>query len=370
VKNRVSDNVGGVNDFLSTPLRALRIERHFAVDYNCRYGWACLAMQFRWPSFVRSLSPPFPSGVTSADRKHELEPAPDFLFERTPFRSECVDRTPNRGGISERGHRCVVVSKNQAPYLLTRSEQFTFSCAEVPALTITAEPSSSVAVGATGESDWSIHFCARGEGQSEAEARERLETISMSRLGSTVSINGPRLGERPRASGFALVDAPTDAPLVIHASFAAVKVRDMSGSIRITATHARATILDSTGKIDANAFVADFAGSRGQINLSAESEINLKMTSPRFDGNLSAWAQRSVRMLIPRSFNTSFQATVSRPQDFICRAELCSKVKQAKKNGLYVFTYAGGGSVSDPAVQLRSEQSAIVIDDTDRKKMI
>jgi hypothetical protein len=30
-KNRVSDNVGGVNDFLSTQLRALRKERHFAL---------------------------------------------------------------------------------------------------------------------------------------------------------------------------------------------------------------------------------------------------------------------------------------------------------------------------------------------------
>jgi hypothetical protein len=327
-------------------------------------------MQNRWPSFVRSLSARFPSGVANAARIHELEPAPNFIFERTPFRSECVDRTPNRGGISEPGHRGIVVSDNQAPYLLTRSKELTFSRADVPALTITAEPSSSVAIGSTGEREWSIHFCARGEGQSEPEARERLETISMSRLGSTVSINGPRLGETPRASGFALVDAPMDAPLVIHASFAAVKVRDMSGSIRITATHARATILDTTGKIDANAFVVDFAGSKGQINLSAESEINLKMTSLHFDGNLSAWAQRSVRMLIPRSFNTSFQATVSRSQDFICRAKLCSKVKQAKKNGLYVFTYAGDGGSSDPAVQLRSEQSTIVIDDTDKDKAI
>jgi hypothetical protein len=335
------------------------------VDYNFRYGRECLTMQFRWPSFVRSLSPPYPYGVFRAGRKHELDPAPDFLFDRTPFRSECVDRTPKRGRISERGHRVVVVSENQAPYLLTRSEELTFSRAEVPALTITAEPSGSVAVGGTGESDWSIHFCARGKGQSEPEAREHLETISMSRLGSTVSIHGPRLGEKLRGSGFALVDAPMDAPLVIHASFAAVKVRDMSGPMRITATHARATILESTGKIDANAFVVDFAGSKGQINLSAEAEINLKMTSPHFDGNLSAWAQQSVRILIPRSFNTSFQATVSRSQDFICRAKLCSKVKQAKQNGLYVFTYTGDGASSDPAVQLRSEQSTIVIDDTD-----
>jgi hypothetical protein len=99
-------------------------------------------------------------------------------------------------------------------------------------------------------------------------------------------------------------------------------------------------------------------------------EINLKITSLQFGGTLLAWALRSVRMLVPPAFSSPFQAMVGRPQDFVCRAEFCPKVKQEKKNGLYVFTYAGDGSSPEPVVQLRSEQATVVIDSTDRKKSI
>ena len=50
----------------------------------------------------------------------------------------------------------------------------------------------------------------------------------------------------------------------------------MNGPVRVTASHARAKILETTGQVDANAFVIDFAGSRGRVSLNAEAEINLK----------------------------------------------------------------------------------------------
>ena len=132
--------------------------------------------------------------------------------------------------------------------------------------------------------------------------------------------------------------------------------------MRITATHARATILDTTGRVNASAFVVDFAGSRGIVNLSAEAEINLKMTVPRFDGELVAWAQRPVRLLVPPGFSTPFQALVNRPRDFVCRANFCSKVTQEKTDGLYVFTYVGDGSTAPERFHLRSEHSTVVVD--------
>jgi hypothetical protein len=99
-----------------------------------------------------------------------------------------------------------------------------------------------------------------------------------------------------------------------------VEIRDMTGAVRVTAAHARATILETTGQVDASAFVIDFAGSRGRVDLSAEAEINPKMTAPRFEGTIMAWAQRPVRMLVPPGFMTPFQALVNHPQDFICAA--------------------------------------------------
>jgi hypothetical protein len=106
----------------------------------------------------------------------------------------------------------------------------------------------------------------------------------------------------------------------------------------------------------------DFAGSRGIVNLTAEAEINLKMMASRFDGTLLAWAQRPVRVLVPPGFDTPFQASVNRRQDFVCRTDFCSKITQEKKGGLYVFTYKGDGKTAPERFHLRSEHSTVVLD--------
>lgn len=185
--------------------------------------------------------------------------------------------------------------------------------------------------------DWSIRFCSEGGGQTEAEARERLHQVSMTRLGGTISVNSAPLVESGYRRGSLVVDASVDAPVVIYAAYSAVQVRDIAGPLRVTATHARTTILDTTGRVDVSAFVVDFAGSRGMVNLNAEAEINLKMTASRFDGTLLAWAQHPVRLLVPPGFATPFQAVVNHPRDFVCRADFCSKVKQNNNNGLCIY---------------------------------
>jgi hypothetical protein len=314
-------------------------------------------MQFSWPFFLFSLGALFPDDASDSRRKYELQAAADFLFQGTPVGSECADRTP--GQRMEPGVR--VLASSRAPYKRTRPETLTLSRADVPALTITADPSNLIEVTGNNRSEWSLRFCSQGEGNSESEARERLQEISMSRVGSTVSLNGAGLG-LVGTRGQLIVDAPADAPIVVHASFAAVEVRDMSGPVRVTATHGRAKILDTTGKVDATGFVVDFAGSKGTVLLSAEAEINLKLKSARFEGALSAWSQRAVRVLVPQASQTPFQAFVNRRQDFVCRTDFCLKVKQEKRDGLYVFTYAGDGNTPPEQVHLRSEQATVVID--------
>jgi hypothetical protein len=251
-------------------------------------------MRFRWPIFLFSLGALFTADASDSQQKYEQQAAPDFLFQRRPLGSECSDRTPGQP-IKPRWRLA-----RQAPYKRTRPETLTLSRVDVPALTITADPSSTI--GATGSNrvDWSLRFCAQGEGNSEGEARERLQAISMSRLGSSVSINGPGLGHMAGTRGQLNVDAPADAPIVVHASFAAVEISDMSGPVRATATHGRARILDTTGKVDATGFVVDFVGSKGTVILTAEAEINLKLNTLRFEGTLTAWAQRPVRVLVPQ----------------------------------------------------------------------
>ncbi|MFL6444786.1 MAG: hypothetical protein ACJ713_13305 [Candidatus Sulfotelmatobacter sp.] len=319
-------------------------------------------MRFGWFLFLVSLGAVSTTCSSEAKRNYDVQAAPEFLFQRKPTEFGCVDRIAGQAKPSGRGGKTLLLAANQPPYLLTRSEESTLRRSEFPSLTITGDPYNFISVVGGSRTEWTIRFCAEGGGQTEAEARERLQQISMTRLGATVSVNSPPLGESGHRRGSLVLDAPADAPVVIYASYSAVQVRDIAASVRITAAHARATILDTTGRVDASAFVVDFAGSRGIVNLSADAEINLKMLSPRFDGTLLAWAQRPVRVLVPAGFVTPFQALVNRRQDFVCRADFCSKITQEKKGGLYVFTYAGDGSRAPEQFHLRSEDSTVVVD--------
>jgi len=113
-----------------------------------------------------------------------------------------------------------------------------------------------------------LRFCAHGEGDTEDEARERLHERFMARAGGAVSLSGPHLlSAEPRCMGRGqlFVDAPADAAIVIDASFAAVHIRDLEGPVRVAAAHARTTILNTTGRVDAIGMVIDFAGSKGQV---------------------------------------------------------------------------------------------------------
>src|ERR1035437_5474443 len=83
---------------------------------------------------------------------------------------------------------------------------------------------------------------------------------------------------------------------------------------------------------------------------------------------MTAWAQRPVRVLVPRAFQTAFQVVVSRPEDFVCRTEFREKIKNERSGALHVFTYDGDGSTTPERGHLRSEHGTVVIDkSTDRQ---
>ena len=315
-------------------------------------------MRVPWPSSWSSAGRFF-SRTSSDPRDHQdVQAAPEFLFQQRPSDGTYEDRTP--GQPLQPGSR--LVASGQAPCRRSRQEELAISRTEIPSLTIAANPSQSVAISGHDREDWSLHFCAYGDGNSEGEARDRLQEVSLVRVGATVSLNGPVVRRAPGAGGNLSVHAPADAPVTVHASFTPVAVRNMIGPVRVTAIHARAAILNTTGKVDAAAFVVDFAGSEGTVLLSAEADINLKFTSLKFTGTLIAWAQLPVRVLIPRGFQTPFQAVVSRPQDFVCRTEFGANMKLERNGGLYVFTYPGDGSTPPEDVSLRSEHAAVIVD--------
>lgn len=232
---------------------------------------------------------------------------------------------------------------------------------DAPSLTITSDPSNSVAVVGTAEPDWRAFFRAHGEGNSEAEAQERARAVSISASGNTIALTTP-YPDGHQWRGHLLVEGPTKAAVVVHGSYAYVEVLDMAGPVRVSATHARAKILDTSGQVDVTAGVIDFAAARGRVTLSAETEINLRMRSMQFEGMVRAWAQRSVRILVPAGFTTPIQAVVSRRARFVCRAELASSVKYRRQGELHIFSIGDGTSSPSPMLYLRSEEAAVVID--------
>jgi hypothetical protein len=128
--------------------------------------------------------------------------------------------------------------------------------------------------------------------------------------------------------------------------------------VRVATVSARAQILNTTGQVDAEADMIDFAASRGRVTLSARSHIQLAMTT-KFDGTLDAWARHYILMLVPAGFQTPFKAIVNRAEDFDCRADLCSKVQLRKEGPLFVFTYPGDGSTEPERVSLHAERTSL-----------
>lgn len=295
-------------------------------------------------------------------RTYEKQAAPQFLFERRSLVHSCVERRAGRLAMEavERPIQ-ILVAGNQPPYGLRRRETRVVPYSAAPALTITSDPYNSIAVAGSNGGDWALSFCAHGEGESEGEAQERLQRTAMSIAGGTVALTGPGLYGGHQSTAHLVVDGPSSAGIVIHAPYAFVEVRDMAGPVRVAATHARARVLHTTGQLDVTAGAVDFAGSSGSVNLSAESEINLQITTQHFEGTLTAWAQRSVRLLVPKEFTTPFTACVSGRADFVCRTGFASSVKHKRQGELHIFTY-GMDNGAEPLIHLRSEAAAVVID--------
>lgn len=291
----------------------------------------------------------------SHSRETQSEAAPEFLFERRPFHSDCSPPPAGpRVGYLTTGHHL--------PFQRKEVQNLTLPFSEFPSLTLTADQSNMISIAGSPRDSWVLDFCRTGEGNTESEALAQLEQVSMERIGGIVSLDDLGSSHTRLSQNTLIVAAPAAAPLVVHTSFAAVHVRDMAGPVRVTAAHARATILDTTGKVDAAGYVVDFAGSEGTVKLSSETEINLKLRIPRFEGSLMAWAQGPVRVLVPRSFETPFQAITSLPQDFACRADICAKITLERQGPLCTFTYPGNGRTPASALNFRSELQTLVID--------
>ncbi len=290
-------------------------------------------------------------------QSYEHQSAPEFLFEQRPFQFRCADRPQPLPP----GDHAIFSSSGLAPFARTRVETLRLPLTQVPALTITSEPMGFIHIAGADQDTWDLQLCAIGEGDSEQEARQSLQQVWMTRTGSLISLSATQPG-RTGGHGDLFATVPEAAPLTLNV-IGAVELRNMSGPVRVSAVGGRATFLNTTGTVDANAGIVDFAGARGRVMLNSFSEIDIKLTGPRFLGSLSAYGQREVRVLVPRGFQSPIEVMVSQKKDLVCKADFCSGMKPMRDAGSYRFIkYAGDGEAAADRVFLRSDHSTVVID--------
>jgi hypothetical protein len=236
---------------------------------------------------------------------------------------------------------------------------------ELPALTITADPGNQLVIEGSDRNDLRLGYCARANGDREKDALALLGGATMIRKGTMVSLDTPETSLHRWS--VLHVETPRDQPIVIHVN-APVRVRGMKAPLRVSASGARLTVLEHAGPLDAVAGLIDYSGSSGRVVLTADSEMNMKITDVRFDGSVEATGGGPVRVLIPIRFRTPFTAEVNRAEDFICRADICSQVKREKQGTRFVFTFGGDGGAEPNRLQLRSAESTVVIDNAPAEK--
>jgi hypothetical protein len=301
-------------------------------------------------------------GCTASPRRNAgMEPAALFLFARTHTPTPCESQ-------AQTGTRLVVRSPNRPAHSVLRAEQLSLSRAEVPALSMRVGPAQLEVTGETTD-NYSVQLCAEAGAASEKDAQALLEQVRLSRADKMVLLTGTQATAEWPSSAYVQVQAPQDAPIAIDGEYAAIRVMGMRAPVKLSTTHARITLIDTTGDVDAKAAefgVIDFSGERGHVRLDSAWEINLNFTGERFEGSLDAKAAQPVRVLLPPGFASSFEATVRRKTDFACRADLCDRVSVHKKDGKFVFTYGSG----EPALHFTSENGLVLVDSTDRLQAV
>jgi hypothetical protein len=212
-----------------------------------------------------------------------------------------------------------------------RSEEVSFPKSEAPTLLLDVQ-SSLLSVTGSDSQNYEARLCAEAGAASQDEATALLERIRLTRAGNTLKLSSPSFNSREeQSSAIVRMTAPRDAPMNISGTYAALAVHDMSAPLKLTTTHARITVLETTGDVDAEVKefgIIDFSGTRGHIRLDAPTEINLNFTGQKFDGTLSAKSDWTIRVLLPKGFASSFEADVTKNSNFICRGDICSHVQR------------------------------------------
>lgn len=323
-------------------------------------------MTFRWPVAVISIATLLGCSA-SPHRKYRLEPAAQFLFERRHIPTPC-----EQSQSPQNGPRLMIRASNAPAYNLQRLDRMALSRAELPVFTMRLV-GSSMEVSGNSSDNYSVQLCAEAGAASQSDAEALLDEIKLTRDDRMLSLSMPKVVHEWPPTAFVQVQAPLETPITVNGDYASMRVIGMNAPVHLSTTHARITLLDTTGDVEARveSGIIDFSGDRGHVRLDADWGISLNFTAQHFDGSLAAKASETrsadttappIAVLLPSGFASAFEVIVRRKSDFACRADICDHVAFHRRDGESVFTFGSG----DPALHFTSLGGPVVMDSVDR----
>lgn len=282
-----------------------------------------------------------------------------FLFGQEHMTTPC-DLAEMPGGA-----RIVALAPNPPAYRVHRLDRITLSRAELPALSMQNVQAWIEVTGADTET-WSVGLCAQAGAATETDATALLGQFKLTQKGESFELSVPaQFPEQSDGAAYLRIQAPRDAPVTISGA-SPISVYGMSAPVKVSTTHARLTVADTTGDVEADikpdSGIIDFFGNRGHVHLNADWELDLVISAQQFTGELEGTARGRIHVLLQPGFLSPFEAVVNHDSDFDCRASICDQVRRADRGGKVAFTYGS----REPVLRFASENGPVVIDSTDR----
>lgn len=305
---------------------------------------------------------PRPKQQITADETNAVKDGPrteQVLFGQQHITTPC-DPPETPGGA-----RIVALAPNPPAYSVHRLDSITLSRAELPALSMRNVQAWIEVTGADTET-YAVQLCAQVGAATEEDATALLGQFKLTQKGESFELSVPaHFPEQSSGDAYVRIQAPRDVPVTISGK-SPISVYGMNAPVKVSTTHARLTVADTTGDVEAaikpDSGIIDFFGNRGHVRLNADWELNLVISAQQFTGDLEGTARGRIHVLLQPGFISPFEAVVNRDSDFDCRASICNQVRRADRSGKVSFTYGSG----EPVLRLVSANGSVVINSTDR----
>jgi hypothetical protein len=263
--------------------------------------------------------------------------------------------------LANPGHEGFVLRQAESPRrLLALLKDAVLEPPDLPALQLSVEPPSMVSVTGAPIGSYSFNVWAEHSTGSQ-EGDERSQLIQLTRRDEGVALTAPE--EAAIAGYWCYLDAvgPADRPVTIHADWAAIDVFDVRAPVRISSSHGRVAVLNTSDHVDVTAEQGGsivWSGSKGQVRLEADLGIDLKLTEPHFVGTVNASSDGGVRVLLPQGFTSSVRVQVCRDDEFRCDADVKQRFVRTTSSEHVTFTCGSGPAV----LQLTSREKTVIIE--------